>query len=298
MRRHLPPLEQIEAFIQAARAPSFRVAAERCALSPAAFSRRIQAFSEGFGLTLFTRTSQGVRLTAAGERCLAELEPAYAELQRAADAVFEGDGGPATVCLSLSHSLSVGWLIPRLESFHSAYPDIELVLKAERGADEVRRGAADLAICSSEVSLDGLPSELLLPVTMAPVAAPDVAAQFGAEGRRLGRHRLLAYSQPVGLWNWWANEAAYPDIPAPSFRFEIQQALYEAAANGLGVALGIGPTVAPYLASSRLVRLDLPPARYPGGYRLVTSPRRRRRPAVTKLRRWLFAQAQNTPELA
>ena len=82
MRRRLPPLEQIEAFIEAAEAPSFRVAAERCALSPAAFSRRIQAFSACLGVALFERTPSGARLTAAGRRCLADLKPAYLELRR------------------------------------------------------------------------------------------------------------------------------------------------------------------------------------------------------------------------
>jgi LysR family transcriptional regulator, glycine cleavage system transcriptional activator len=45
MTRRTPKMEAIEAFIEAARAPNFRTAAERCALSPAAFSRRIQAAS-------------------------------------------------------------------------------------------------------------------------------------------------------------------------------------------------------------------------------------------------------------
>ena len=297
MSRRLPPLEQIEAFVQAARAPSFRVAAERCALSPAAFSRRIQAFADSFGLTLFARTSQGLKLTEAGERCLAEFEPAYAELQRAADAVFEGEKGAGAVCLSLSHSVSVGWLIPRLESFHAAHPEVELTIKTERSSDEVRRGTADLGICSPLIDIEGLPSEPLFPIIMAPVAAPELAARFSAEGGRFERQRLLAYSQPDGLWTWWGEKAALTEVPPPSLTFEMQHALYEAAARGLGIGLGIGPTVAPFLDSGRLVRLNLPAARYPGNYRLVVCPRRKRRPAAVKLRRWLLAEARRTPEL-
>jgi DNA-binding transcriptional LysR family regulator len=42
-------LHQIEAFLAAAEAPSLRAAAERRALGPAAFSRRIQEFSAYVG---------------------------------------------------------------------------------------------------------------------------------------------------------------------------------------------------------------------------------------------------------
>jgi DNA-binding transcriptional LysR family regulator len=94
MRRRLPPLEQIEAFIEAARARTFREAANRCALSPAAFSRRIQGFSDFIGLKLFERRPGGVRLTEAGRACLAELEPAYMELRRAAAQVAGGSAAP------------------------------------------------------------------------------------------------------------------------------------------------------------------------------------------------------------
>src|SRR5215469_18054206 len=98
MRRRMPPLEQIEAFVEAARGPTFRAAAERCALSPAAFSRRIQAFASHLGVVLFERHGAQLRLTEAGRQCLAELEPAYRELRRAAAAVgSEDNGGRVTI---------------------------------------------------------------------------------------------------------------------------------------------------------------------------------------------------------
>jgi DNA-binding transcriptional LysR family regulator len=103
MRRRLPPLEQIEAFIEAGRARTFREAADRCALSPAAFSRRIQGFSDFIGLKLFERQPGGVRLTEAGRSCLAELEPAYMELRRAAAHVA---GDPLAKRVRLSRSLT------------------------------------------------------------------------------------------------------------------------------------------------------------------------------------------------
>ncbi len=67
MLRQVPPLAALEAFFAATQAPSFRAAAETLALSPSAFSRRIQLLEQFVGLALFDRTSAGTPLTAAGE---------------------------------------------------------------------------------------------------------------------------------------------------------------------------------------------------------------------------------------
>lgn len=296
MRRRLPPLEQIEAFIEAAEAPSFRVAAERCALSPAAFSRRIQAFSACLGVALFERTPSGARLTAAGRRCLADLKPAYLELRRAAAAVAERPEEGQAVTLSLSHSLAVGWLIPRLDAFRAAHPDIELRLRTERGTTALRRGEADLGVCFSDIELEGLTHQLLLPVTMAPVASPATAKRVIREG--LAAQRLLAVACPPELWAWWAREVGLSEaLPAPAI-YDLLHAMYEMAAQGLGVALAATPTVWPHLESGRLVRLDLPHAPAPGDYRLVAPPERRRRRAVAAVWAWLEAEAARTRDIA
>jgi DNA-binding transcriptional LysR family regulator len=292
----LPRLEQIEAFIEAARAPSFRVAAERCALSPAAFSRRIQAFSDHVGARLFDRTAGGARLSEAGKRCLDELETPYLELRRAAHAI--GDSALRPLSLSLSHSLAVGWLIPRLDQFRTAHPDIELKLKTDRGATAVRRGEADLAICFSDIDLTGLAHAPLLGVAATPVASPELAERI--EGSGLADQRLLSVTSPVDLWQWWSSATGSP-ATGPVSHFELIHAMYEAASQGLGIAIGSSPTVWPFLQSGRLRQLGMPVARFTDGfrgYRIAAAQDRKRRKPVAALWNWLETQAAATPSLA
>lgn len=298
MRRRLPPLEQIEAFIEAAESPSFRVAAERCALSPAAFSRRIQAFSSFVGMPMFERRPGGLRLTEAGRRCLSQLKPAYVELRRAAASVVEAPGDAQAVTLSLSHSLAVGWLIPRLDGFRSAHPEIELSIKTQRGAEDMRSGEADLGICFADIDLNGLVSQPLMDVCVEPVAAPAVAAAFRARGGRLETQRLLSVAYPSGLWSWWARETGVEVLLPPIATYDLLHAMYEVASEGHGVALAATPTVWSHLDSGRLVRLGLPTAMTPGGYRLAASADRRRRRAVGAVWRWLESEADRTRSLA
>jgi DNA-binding transcriptional LysR family regulator len=298
MRRRLPPFEQIEAFVEAAHAPSFRVAAERCALSPAAFSRRIQGFSSFLGVELFERRPGGVRLSAAGQDCLRELEPAYAELRRAAAAVAQRGRDEGKVRLSLSHSLAVGWLIPRLDDLRATHPNIELTLRTQRNAADVRRGEADLGICFTDIDTTGLTARPLVPVSAVPVATPDLAQEVAAKGGGLAGHRLLGVAAPTDVWAWWSQVTGYSEPVEAATNFDLTHAMYEAASQGLGIAMGSSPTVAPFLDVGRLVRLPLPVARLPAAYNLIAAADRRRRPAVAAVWRWLEAQAEATPSLA
>jgi DNA-binding transcriptional LysR family regulator len=291
MTRRIPRLEVIEAFIEAAGAPSFRIAAERCALSPAAFSRRIQAFRAFVGREVFDRRPGGMRLTPAGQECLDMLEPIYRSMTQAALEL----GGRRTaekVTLSLSHSLAMSWLIPRLERFRERCPNIEVAIQTTRTAEAIRSGDADLGVCASDVDAVGLRTEHLLDVHVAPVAAPELAAAF-REGRiDLAGQRLLAPVQAPGMWSWWGEATGANGRPfQASDTFDMAYALYEAAAAGWGVASGMGVTVASHLKTGRLVSLGLPSARWPGGYRLVARSSRMRAPAVAAMWSWLAEEA-------
>lgn len=288
----MPRLEVIEAFIEAAHAPSFRIAAERCALSPAAFSRRIQAFRDFAGREVFDRTPRGVLLTDAGRECLAVLEPTYRAMMEAARDLG-AMGRPARVTISLSHSLAVAWLIPRLERFRLRAPQIEIAIQTTRSAESIRSGAADLGICATDIDVAGLHAEHLLDIDITPVACPEMADEIRAGRRRLSDHRLLTAVQDPAMWSWWADKVGADGRPLPRAEtFDMANALYEAAATGWGVATGMSVTVTPHLQSGRLVSLGLPAARYPGAYRLVAKASRMRSAPVAAFWRWLAEEGR------
>lgn len=301
MRRRLPPLENIEAFIVAASSPSFRAAADSLALSPAALTRRIQSLSDHMGVKLFARHSNGVRLTDAGKNFLAEIEPAYLELLRATTAMERTKERSQEVKLSLSHSLAVGWLIPRLGRFRSHHPDIELTFKTQRTASLLRRGDVDLAICYSDVDMSGLENEPLLEVTCTPVASPRVAKAYREDGGPLERHRLLAVDSPPRMWAWWAESTGVPVSCESILEFDTLHASYESACQDMGVVLASSATVLPHLDSGRLELLGLPVSRRHGGYHLAANALRKRERPVAAAWRWLRAEAVRTrslPDLA
>jgi LysR family transcriptional regulator, glycine cleavage system transcriptional activator len=250
------------------------------------------------GVKLFERCVGGVRLTDAGRRHLREVEPAYLEFLRATTSIGPEAGQGGEVKLSLSHSLAVGWLIPRLNRFRAAHPDIELSFKTQRGASDLRRGDVDVAICFSDIDLSGLDFQPLLDVFCTPVASPAVARTYRENRRSLARHRLLAVSSPPDVWPWWAQSTGCELGCESSFiRFDMLHAMYESASQDIGIAMGSIVTVLPHLESGRLQTLGLPVAQHVGGYRLATNANSRLERPVASTLRWLKAEAVRTPRM-
>ena len=297
MRRRLPPLENIEAFIVAASSPSFRAAADALALSPAALTRRIQSLSDHMGVKLFTRHGNGVRLTDAGRKCFDDIEPAYTELLRATTAMGRNGEQCHEVKLSLSHSLAVGWLIPRLGKFRTEHPDIKLTFKTQRNASFLRRGEVDLAICYSDIDLSGLEQEMLLEVSCAPVASPRIAKAYKTEGGQLERYRLLAVDAPGGMWPLWSKLTGFEIDCDAYLEFDTLHAMYESASLDMGIAMGSCVTVRPHLDSGRLELLGLPIAKREDGYHLATAAQRRHERPVAATWQWLKSEAARTQSL-
>ena len=138
MARRLPPLNALRAFEAAARHGSFAKAADELAVTPAAISQQIRLLEADLGVTLFRRLPRGLVVTEAARRSLPELGKAFAYLQRAVEGV-RGDSLAGPLVISAIPSFAARWVAPRLGSFITAYPEIEVTLRTElRNADFAR----------------------------------------------------------------------------------------------------------------------------------------------------------------
>lgn len=283
MLRQTPPLEAAEAFLVAARAPSFRAGAAELALSPSAFSRRIQLLESFVGASLFDRSGPTPKLTELGARYLDEIAPALEEIRRATRRLRAQEGA---VRVSASHSFAVTWLMPRLGELRARGLEIELVIR--QGLDGLRDGQADLAICGGDAAPADFASEVLVELDAFVVSAPTGGASV-ARIDDLSDHALLTTAGGANLWSRWFEQVGRPRTPPRAGQpFPTLQAMYEAAASGMGLALAVPLASERLLAEGRLVRrLD---AGAPIGqqYRVVHAERpRRARPAQEAFIGWL-----------
>ena len=298
MLRKAPSLEATEAFLLAARASSFRAAAEEIALSPSAFSRRIQQLEAFVGVSLFDRSGPTIQLTEVGARYLAEIEPALQSIRRATDDL-RGGRQAGKLRLALSHSLAVGWLMPRLADLFARH-GIELDLIITRNAHVLRAGSADLALWGGVEQVDDLPADRLIELDGVLVSATALA-----DGRRpprslaeLGGHRMLTTKNPPDLWRRWLSEAGHEGVrPATSKCYETSHLMYEAAASGLGLTLAVPLLTERFLQDTRLHPCTDVRAPVGMSYGLFyASPDLRRRSMTGALRDWISDEIEASRE--
>src|SRR5439155_5544920 len=108
---NLPDLESLACVDALARTLRFSVAARSRALSPAAFSKRVQQVEEHVGVRLFARTTRSVALTPAGIALWPRIRRLLADAKSLADA---GPAAPAPTELTVGtrHELGMSWLFP------------------------------------------------------------------------------------------------------------------------------------------------------------------------------------------
>ncbi|HVY15655.1 MAG TPA: LysR substrate-binding domain-containing protein, partial [Rhodopila sp.] len=292
------PLGPMEAFVAVARSGSLARAAVAMNLTVPALSRRVRLLEAHLGVRLFRRLPRGLGLTEAGQAYFAILGPAWDRMQAATEAVRD-QGRRRTIRVTTMPTFAANWLMPRLVRFPSGRSGVEVELHTSADLEDLHaRPDLDCAIRLGRGPWPGLTCEPLLPVHAFPVASPAFADTLGPSRTPadLSRQPLIETHHQPAFWREWfaaAQPAAGtgPDAaPRGRHRFDNLQLVYEAAAAGMGIALGLDPAVRPYLDSGRLKRLLPDSVRLPRDFHLV---RRRDGPADDRcfrlFRDWLHA---------
>jgi DNA-binding transcriptional LysR family regulator len=126
---------------------------------------------------------------------------------------------------------------------------------------------------------------------LVPVCTPQLAQRI-ASAADLANHPLL-HTDIGEDWATWAGLAGVTGLDlSGGLRFDTIHMALEAAAQGLGIAIGRLPLIATDLAAGRLAPVLSPPRRGSVGYWLVTNREFRVRPEVVAFRDWIRAQFQ------
>jgi DNA-binding transcriptional LysR family regulator len=292
--RRLPPLKTLPAFEIAADRLSLSAAAEELHLTHGAISRQIKALEQHLGVQLFRRFNRRIELTPAGAALLPAVRQAMQLLEASAsDVAAQTRRGPLVVsCLA---TFMMRWLIPRLYAFSAAHPGIEVRLSASHAPVDFAAGGMDLAI---RLGKPPWPREVtarpFLADRMGPVLTPALL-QFHRIRRPqdLARLDLLHTETRPAAWSQWLAIVSAGDADVDAGRgprFEHTYFLLEAAASGLGAAIGSYPLVEQDLESGRLVA---PFGFVPSGssYHLLSPRMAPSRAKIAAFAKWLVAAA-------
>ncbi len=187
-------LGELNAFVAVARARGFRDGARASGSSASGLSEAVRRLEAQLGVRLLNRTTRSVVPTAAGERLLERLGPAFTEMEAALDAVNSFRDRPAG-SLRLNVPVSAARLVlPAIvPPFLAAYPEIRLEVIADSNFVDVLAAGCDAGIRYD----DRLEQDMIaVPVgpriqRFATAASPGYLARHG---RPEHPHDLLAHA--------------------------------------------------------------------------------------------------------
>jgi len=295
----------LRAFEAVARRLSFRAAADELSLTQSAISRQIKALEDEIGCTLFLRGTRHVALTADG---ITLQGAAVAMLSRLDQTVrqIRQTRGRQVVNVTTFASFASLWLIPRLEAFQRAHPDIDIRVSAHDHVVELDDSEMDVALRYARPEQVSAEAQLLFGETLTPVVSPwlfkqsqDGTAPPLRSAADLAQHTLaeeddhMPSAAYVG-WRRWLTAHGQPHLqPRRWMYLNFTYQRMQTALAGQAVALARRGVMSAQLRSGELVepfgeagRLSSPYA-----YWLLQSAASRGRPEVVQFAEWVAAQA-------
>jgi LysR family transcriptional regulator, glycine cleavage system transcriptional activator len=296
VRYRLPPLNALRVFEAAARHLSFtRAGAELC-VSQGAVSRHITILEANLGTKLFDRLHREVRLTEAGARYLDSVRRAFEIIDGETRRISPRDDDQ-TLRIKLLPTFAMRWLIPRLAAFAALHPEITVLITTSHRLADFDRGDLDASVEYGLGSWKGLAADPLFSVALVPVCSPRLAdgSPPPARPEDLPRYVLLHSMQRPVLWAQWLQSAGVPGIATEGgARFQNSGLVYQAATDGMGIAITEAAYVRDDLEAGRLVAPFRHVAYQAEGYHLVYPPGKSRLRSFAAFRRWMLEQAQDT----
>ncbi len=224
-------------FVHTASERSFRRAAARLGVSPAAVSKAVSKLEDRVGCKLLVRTSRTVALTPEGTAFFERCRDAVASVQGARELVSEARRAPRGV-LHVTLPLILGRrVVPELTRRIARHPKLSLRVSMTDRLVRLEEEGVDVAVRIGELDGARLMARLLRRTRWVPVASPSSLARRGtpeAPGG-LARQVCLRVVAPNGRARDWT----FSDTPKLSVQGALVvdqgELLLEAALAGLGV---------------------------------------------------------------
>ncbi len=146
-------LEYYKVFYHVARLGSLTMAAQALSISQPAVSQSIRQLEQQLGVSLFYRVAKGVRLTKEGEMLQEYVARGYEQLEIGEQRLRQmRDLEAGEIRIGASDMTLQYYLLPYLEQFHEAYPQIKVIVTNAPTPDTLgllEQGQIDFGVVST-----------------------------------------------------------------------------------------------------------------------------------------------------
>ena len=236
-------LAGLRTFVRVAESGSFSAVAREMGATQPAVSRQISALEQHLDARLIQRTTRSLTLTEDGRDLLDHARRVLDCVEEAEMAVGRRHGAPSGL-IRIATPATFGrlYVAPRMGRLLDRYPDLSVELHMSDSVTDMIAAGIDLAIRGGPVQEASLVARRIGSSARAVVASTEYLERNGtpAQPSDLSRHSCIAFLQGATPNEWRFNGpggAVAVEI-AGRFRTDSTEAVREAVAAGLGLALG------------------------------------------------------------
>jgi LysR family glycine cleavage system transcriptional activator len=197
-----------------------------------------------------------------------------------------------SVTISLSISLAIKWLVPRLPEFRQKFPGIEVYLDTNDDVVDLDNSEVDIALRFGEPDLGGLHYEFLTEEELIVVASPTLVADKNLPMTPESIVRLpLLQDEFTPAWDKWAGLVGLDSsqLVSAKVNFMNSAVLVAAVIESQGVALVRRLLLDDDLKAGRLRRLDDTAVSLDSSLYFVCRNGDQDREPIRSLKNWLFS---------
>ncbi len=299
-KRDLPPLRALTAFEAAARLGSFRAAATELGITRSAVSHQVKLLEDRMGLTLFRRDARRAELTTVGQSYFPTIKDAFDQIEAHTKAVK-----PSTVdnelTIQVYVTVALKWLIPRLHDFERRFPDMKVRLSTSYIDWDFDERNVDVGVVlarnkSPDHYYAPLFQSMLVPVCSPKLMQGDNALKTPDD---LKKHKLIDVYTAEEDWQIWLDGANVKTTKTQN-RLSVDSYILaqEAAIEGRGVAMTIGPFASEEIKLGRLIQPF--PLRVPHKHQwyFACAAEHRKKNKIRRFEDWLMKQVATDPALS
>ncbi len=269
-QRRPPPIQYLAAFEAAARHNSFKSAAKELNVTASAISQQIKSLEEHLDISLFERGARGITLSKEGasfylvsKQTISTYQTTYAEFVRQCDTHF--------VRISMIPYIASEIIIPRLDTFSDIHPDINLLIETSMGVKDLSGSEIDCALRLGVPPWSGCDHKLISTVSSNLVVSPSYFKKHPTiTADNFDQHTIVHTRPDVNDWQRVKEIFNIKKTPAKELHLDSYGTAIKAAEEGLGVAIGLIPTINKALHSRKLIAYSEQHVPIDEGYYLVT----------------------------
>ncbi|WP_208803761.1 LysR family transcriptional regulator [Xanthomonas hyacinthi] len=218
---------------------SFTRAAQELHLTQSAVSKQVAQLEEMLRHALFHRLRRRLKLTAAGELYLTEVNRILCQVDMSSRYILSYGGETQVLKVAAQPTFGARWLIPCLKGFSRRHPTLHLDLRSELEPFDLLQAKADVAFFYGRGSWPGATCIELFGEEMVPVCTPDIlpARRLSSAAELADLVLLQCASRPEAWHEWFAAQSLDTANSYHGPRFDTFHMCIRAAQAGCGVAL-------------------------------------------------------------